>query len=106
MQNKPELIESLKNIAEKLPEDDLEEIRLYAEYLNTKRPKVGAHVGIHEFLEQHEGHARLMISFILQRSRLISMVNRLAKIVLETKIVSDIDRSEAEEAIEKANWIS
>lgn len=103
---KQEMIESLKNTAEKLPDDDLEEIRLYAEYLISKKPEVGAHLGIHEFLEQHEEHARLMISFILQRSRLISMVNRLARIILETKNVDDIDRLEAEEAIKKATWIS
>jgi hypothetical protein len=92
MQNKPELLESLKTVAEKLPEDDLKETQLYAEYLISKRPYVAEHVGIHEFLEQHEEHGRLMISLILQRSRLISMVNRLAQIILEAKNVSDIER--------------
>ncbi|MEW6404716.1 MAG: hypothetical protein AB1649_23210 [Chloroflexota bacterium] len=106
MQNKSELIESLKNVAEKLSEHDLQEIRLYAEYLNTKRPGAGEHVGMHEFLEQHEEHGRMIITFILQRSRLIATVNRLAQIILSAQNVNDIHRSEAEEAIKKVTWIS
>src|SRR5262245_23815050 len=106
MQTKPELIESLKHVTEKLPEDDLQEIRVYAEYLNAKRLELGAYIGIDEFLEKHEEHARLMLGIILQRSRLISMVNRLAQIILSAKNVSDMHRAEAEEALKKVSWTS
>ena len=99
------LIQSLQKAAQKLTEEDLLELQRFAEYLTSAQPKDGARLNIHELPAQHDQPSSLLITYILERSRLISMVNHLANIILHAENLSANDKWEAQEAMKKASWI-
>ena len=99
------LIQSLQKAAQELPEEDLLEIQRFAEYLANAQHQDGARPGIHGLPAQHDQQSCLLITYILERNRLISMVNYLADIILHAESLSTNDKWEAQEAMKKANWI-
>lgn len=99
------LMQSLQKAAQKLTEEDLLEMQRFAEYLANAQYKDGTRLGIHELPAQHDQQSSLLITYILERSRLISMVNHLADIILHAESLSASDKWEAQEAIKKASWI-
>ena len=68
-------------------------------------PKAVRELDIHELPAQHDRQSSLLITYILERSRLISMVNHLADIILHAENLSANDKWEAQEAVKKASWI-
>lgn len=99
------LIQSLQRTAQELPDEDLIDLQRVAEYLINTQPKDGARLSIHELPSQHNQQTSVLITYVLQRSHLISMVNYLANIILNAEAMSPSDKLEAQEAIEKASWI-
>jgi hypothetical protein len=91
-------------MAQELPDEDLIELQRFADYLINTQPKDGARLSIHELPSQHK-QTSVLISYVLQRSHLISMVNHLAKIILHAETMSASDTLEVQEAIKKASWI-
>jgi hypothetical protein len=104
MPTKQTLIQSLQRTAQELRDEDLIELQRFADYLINTQPKDGARLSIHELPSQHQ-QASVLISYVLQRSHLISMVNHLANIILHAETLSPSDKLEAQEAIKKASWI-
>ena len=105
MRTRQLLIESLQKAAQKLTEEDLLELQRFAEYLANAEPKDGARLRIHELPAQYDQPSSLLITYILERSRLISMVDHLANIILRAENLSANDKWEAQEAMKKAGWI-
>ena len=102
MHTKQILIHSLQMTAQNLCEDDLHELQRFADYLIHTEPKDGARLSVHQISVQQTS---VLITYVLQRSHLISMVNHLANIILRAEGLSASDKLEAQEAIKKASWI-
>jgi len=98
-------IQSLQKAAQELSDEDLYELQRFADYLTNTERKDGARLSIDELLAQHEQQTSVLISYMLQRSRLISLVNRLANIIIYAETVTPREKLEAQEAIKKARWI-
>ena len=105
MPTRQNLFQSLQKTARELSDEDLYELQRFANYLINTQPKDGARLSIHELPSQHNQQASVLISYVLQRSHLISMVNHLANIILHAETLSPSDKLEAQEAIKKASWI-
>ena len=104
MPNRQKSVQALLKIAQELPDEDLIELQRFAEYLINTQPKDGARLSIHELSSGHQ-QTSVLITYVLQRSHLISMVNHLANIILHAETLSASDKLEAQEAIKKASWI-
>lgn len=105
MPTRQNLFQSLQKTAQELPDEDLYELQRFAEYLINTQPKDGARLSIHELASQHNQQTSVLITYVLQRSHLISMVNHLANIILHAETMSPSDKLEAQEPIKKASWI-
>src|SRR5690242_1238229 len=106
MQTRQEIIQSLQRATQSLSVEDLCELQRFAEYLiDNQLNKDGARLSIHELPTQHNQQTSILITYVLQRSHLISMINRLAHIILHAEGLSPGDKLEAQEAIKKASWI-
>ena len=105
MSSRQTSIDSLTAITEKLSDKDVRELQGYAYYLFAKHCKQESHIHVNELLMQHDENTKLLVTYILQRSRLISMVNQMAHIILRNQTSSETDRCEAQESMKKANWI-
>ena len=99
------LFQSLQKTTQELSDEDLYELQRFANYLINTQPKDGTRLSIHELPPQHNQQASVLISYVLQRSHLISMVNHLANIILHSETMSPSDKLEAREAVKKASWI-
>jgi len=96
---------ALQDTAQQLSEEDLREISTYAEYLVTKQMNQESHIHVNELVMQHEENSRLLITFILQRSRLISILTHLADIIVRAATIGEQEKHEAQTAMQTANWI-
>ena len=105
MQTRQKSMQSLLRITQELSDEDLYELQRFAEYLINTQPKDGARLSIHELPSQQQKQTSVLITYVLQRSHLISMVNHLANIILHSETLSPSDKLEAQEAIKKASWI-
>lgn len=105
MPTRQNLFQSLQKTAQELSLEDLYELQRFADYLIHTQPKDGARLSIHEFSAQRTQQTGVLISYMLQRSRLISLVNHLANIILHAETLSASEKLEAREAIKKATWI-
>ncbi len=56
--------------------------------------------GVHELLKQHEDDTRQFADLIMKQHRFATTINRLANIILDSKIANDNNRFEAEEAVQ------
>lgn len=105
MPTRQNLFQSLQKTAQELSDEDLYELQRFADYPINIQPKDGARLSIHELPTQQKQQTSILISYVLQRSHLISMVNHLANIILHAETLSASDKLEAQEAIKKASWI-
>ena len=104
MPNRQKLMQSLLRITQDLSDEDLYELHCFADYLINTQPRDGTRLNVHELPSQHK-QTSVLITYVLQRSHLISMVNHLANIILHAEASSPSDKLEAQEAIKRASWI-
>ena len=98
-------MQTLIAIAQELPDEDLCELQRFAEYLINIEPMDGARLHIQQLPAQHHQQTSVLITYVLQRTHLISMVNHLANIILHAESMSPSDKLEAQETIKKVSWI-
>jgi hypothetical protein len=103
MSNTPQSIESITTVLHNFCENDLQKIQDYMEYLVARRSGQEPQVSMNELRLQNNEATDLMLTIILQRGYLISMVNDLANIIFQSENMKSENKLEAQKAVNKAN---
>jgi hypothetical protein len=103
MSNTPQSIESIADILLNFCENDIRKVQDYMEYLVARRSRQEPQVSMTELRLQNNEATDLMLTIILQRGHLISMVNHLANIIVQNENMKSEDKLEAQKAVNKAN---